>query len=72
MSGWTTGITSRLIRNFCGLAEVHHLRGNYAKARQKLGWEPRVTFEKLIEMMVDSDLALLAKDSSQPASFGVR
>jgi GDPmannose 4,6-dehydratase len=53
-------------------ADVHHLRGNYAKARHKLGWEPLVTFEKLIEMMVDSDLELLSKDTSKAASFGTR
>src|SRR6202047_3809243 len=39
-------------------AEVHHLRGDYSKARRKLGWKPTVSFEKLIEMMVDSDLSL--------------
>src|SRR5580700_2379871 len=33
-------------------AEVHHLRGDYSKARRKLGWKPTVSFEKLIEMMV--------------------
>jgi GDPmannose 4,6-dehydratase len=53
-------------------AEVLHLRGDYAKARQRLGWEPRVTFEKLIEMMVDSDIELLSRDTSKALSFGVR
>lgn len=49
-------------------AEVHHLRGNCAKARQKLGWEPRVSFEQLVEMMVDSDLELVTKVTSKAAS----
>src|SRR6202171_432600 len=53
-------------------AEVLHLRGDYAKARQRLGWEPRVTFEKLIEMMVDSEIELLSRDTSKALSFGVR
>jgi GDPmannose 4,6-dehydratase len=53
-------------------AEVRHLRGDYAKARQRLGWEPRVTFEKLIEMMVDSDIELLSRDTSKAVLFGVR
>jgi GDPmannose 4,6-dehydratase len=44
-------------------AEVCHLRGNYSKAQRTLGWEPLVDFEQLIGMMVDSDLALLSKDS---------
>jgi len=38
-------------------AEVHLLLGDYGKARAKLGWEPEVTFEELIKLMVDSDLA---------------
>ncbi len=41
-------------------AEVDHLIGDYAKAREQLGWEPRTSFERLIELMVDSDLELLA------------
>lgn len=49
-------------------AEVHHLRGNSAKARLKLGWEPRVGFEKLIEMMVDSDLESISRDTTKSAS----
>jgi GDPmannose 4,6-dehydratase len=38
-------------------AEVDHLRGDASKARQAFGWEPKVGFEALIEMMVDADLA---------------
>jgi GDPmannose 4,6-dehydratase len=38
-------------------AEVDHLIGNAAKAKQVLGWAPTVTFEQLIGMMVDADLA---------------
>jgi GDPmannose 4,6-dehydratase len=36
--------------------EVDLLLGDPSKARQNLGWEPKVTFEGLIEMMVDADL----------------
>jgi GDPmannose 4,6-dehydratase len=38
-------------------AEVYHLRGDYAKAARELGWKPTVTFQELIEMMVDADMA---------------
>jgi len=38
-------------------AEVDFLIGDYAKAKEKLGWEPRVSFRELVEMMVDADLA---------------
>jgi len=37
--------------------EVDHLLGDASKARKALGWEPAVTFQDLIEMMVDADLA---------------
>ena len=40
-------------------AEVDHLIGNPAKAKEKLGWSPEVPFRKLVEMMVDADLARL-------------
>jgi GDPmannose 4,6-dehydratase len=50
-------------------ADVQHLRGDYAKARATLGWEPEVSFEKLVEMMVDSDLQLVSKDVTGAVSF---
>lgn len=37
-------------------AEVDLLIGDSTKARQKLGWKPKVSFEKMIQMMVDADL----------------
>jgi GDPmannose 4,6-dehydratase len=40
-------------------AEVDLLVGDASKAGQKLGWEPQVTFEQLIQMMVESDIQLL-------------
>jgi GDPmannose 4,6-dehydratase len=39
-------------------AEVDLLIGNPAKAREKLEWEPAVTFEGLVNLMVDADLEL--------------
>jgi GDPmannose 4,6-dehydratase len=38
-------------------AEVDLLIGDPSKAREKLGWTPKVGFRELVEMMVDSDLA---------------
>jgi GDPmannose 4,6-dehydratase len=35
--------------------EVDHLHGDASKAREKLGWKPRVAFRELIEMMVRAD-----------------
>ncbi len=40
-------------------AEVDLLVGDGAKARDKLGWEPKTSFEDLVTMMVDADLDLL-------------
>jgi len=40
-------------------AEVDHLIGNASKARRVLGWEPKVSFRDLVEMMVDADLERL-------------
>lgn len=40
-------------------AEVDLLIGDATKASQKLGWEPKVSFEQLVQMMVESDLQLL-------------
>jgi len=37
-------------------AEVHELRGDFKRAREKLGWQPKVNFEELVKMMVDEDL----------------
>jgi len=37
-------------------AEVNTLRGNAAKARTRLGWQPEVSFPELVRMMVDADL----------------
>ncbi len=37
-------------------AEVDLLIGDYKKARETLGWEPEVSFEEMIKMMVDADV----------------
>jgi GDPmannose 4,6-dehydratase len=41
-------------------AEVDQLTGDPAKAKAKLGWEPRTSFEELIRLMTRNDLKLLA------------
>ena len=41
-------------------AEVDHLIGDATKARDRLGWAPRTSFEEMIRLMVDSDLRTLA------------
>lgn len=36
--------------------EIKELKGDYSKAKQELGWEPKTSFEELINLMVDADL----------------
>jgi GDPmannose 4,6-dehydratase len=44
-------------KRFMRPAEVDLLIGDATKAKEKLGWEPKVGFEELIRTMVESDLA---------------
>jgi GDPmannose 4,6-dehydratase len=44
-------------------AEVDILIGDASKAHDRLGWEPSVTFEELVRMMVDSDIELLKQEN---------
>lgn len=48
-------------KNLYRPAEVNILKGDYSKAKEKLGWEPEVDFEGLVKMMVDADLERLKK-----------
>ena len=43
-------------KRFMRPAEVDLLLGDYSKAREKLGWEPKVSFKELVHIMVDADL----------------
>ncbi|MEE9212297.1 MAG: GDP-mannose 4,6-dehydratase [Phycisphaeraceae bacterium] len=45
-------------------AEVDVLQGDAAKAREKLSWVPRVSFEQLVDMMVDADLELAKREKT--------
>jgi GDPmannose 4,6-dehydratase len=44
-------------------AEVDLLIGNPAKARAKLGWEPKVRFKELVKIMVEHDLELATREA---------
>jgi GDPmannose 4,6-dehydratase len=48
-----------------GKAELHNLVGNPAKARERLGWEPAVTFEQLVGLLVDAELERLRGSAPQ-------
>jgi GDPmannose 4,6-dehydratase len=51
-------------------AEVDLLVGDASKARAVLGWEPTVTFEEMIERMVDADLRFLQGSGAPPGMIG--
>jgi len=55
----------RIDPRFLRPAEVEHLVGDASKAREKLGWEPRTSFEAMVQLMVDADLELLASGVPQ-------
>lgn len=46
-------------------AEVDLLLGDCSHARKKLGWEPTITFEGLVKMMVVADLKRLSGDAAE-------
>jgi GDPmannose 4,6-dehydratase len=50
-----------------GKAELHNLVGDPSKARQKLGWEPSLSFEQLVELLVDAELDRLRGTALQTA-----
>lgn len=45
--------------NYYRPAEIELLLGDPSKAKRQLGWEPRVTFQDLVRLMVDADMAAL-------------
>ena len=49
-------------------AEVDLLLGDASKARRELGWEPKVTFDQLVKLMVDHDL-VLAREEAEGADI---
>lgn len=53
-------------KRFFRPAEVEKLLGNPEKARRELGWNPRKTsFERLVQIMVDADVELVAKEGQK-------
>jgi GDPmannose 4,6-dehydratase len=48
-------IVIRVDSKYFRLTEVDILLGDPAKAKQKLGWQPSVSFDKLVEIMAHAD-----------------
>jgi GDPmannose 4,6-dehydratase len=58
----TGNIVVRVDPRYFRPAEVESLLGNPAKAKAKLGWEPRTSFEELAREMVEHDLNIAERD----------
>ena len=46
--------------------EVDELQGDPSKAREKLGWRPKVSFKQLVQQMVDADMEAVASPADAP------
>jgi GDPmannose 4,6-dehydratase len=51
---WTKYV--RIDRSLFRPSDVTFLRGDYSKAKDKLGWQPEVKFDRLVEIMVKADI----------------
>ena len=54
LDGWENYVESD--PRFMRPAEVDILTGDAGKARERLGWKPKVSFRELVKMMVEADL----------------
>ncbi len=55
-------------KKFFRPAEVDHLIADASKARKALGWKPKVDFQHLVQMMVDSDIERLKSNGGRSNS----
>ena len=63
MRGPASGtVVVRVDRRYYRPAEVDTLLGDPSKAKEKLGWEPKVTFRELVSEMVRADLEAARRD----------
>jgi len=54
-----------LDRKYLRPAEVDLLIGDASKAERELGWTPKVTFKKLVRLMVDADVSTVNRDQQE-------
>lgn len=53
--------------NYFRPTEVDQLMGDASKARKKLNWRPTITFDQLVDEMVDNDIQVIAREYNRPA-----
>ena len=61
-------VVVRIDERYFRPAEVDTLLGDAAKARARLGWTPKVSFEELVAEMVDGDLGIAERDAAMKRS----
>lgn len=59
----TGKIIVEVSKKFYRPAEVDILIGDYSKAKEKLGWTPNTTFDKIVEIMMEKDLERASKEA---------
>ena len=55
----TGDIVVEIDQHYFRPAEVDYLLADASKARNELGWEPKVTFKELVKIMIDSDMEMI-------------
>ena len=58
-------VVVRIDKHYFRPAEVEKLLGDPAKAWNKFGWKPRVTFDELVTIMTDADLELAREEAGK-------
>ena len=46
----------KITKNNLRPLDVNHLKGDYSKAKRKLGWKPKIKFNNLVKIMVEEDI----------------
>jgi GDPmannose 4,6-dehydratase len=52
----------KINHQFTRPAEVHKLKGDFTKSKNKLGWKPKTSFNELVNLMVDEDINRLKNE----------
>ena len=52
----------KIDQRFVRPADVDLLIGDATKAKEKLGWEPKVSFTEMIKMMIENDLKMVQEE----------
>jgi GDPmannose 4,6-dehydratase len=58
----TGAVLMRIDKRYFRPTEVDFLLGDPTKAKQKLGWSPKVTFAELVRLMIEEDVKLAERD----------